>query len=341
MFLVLLASLALTNAQTDRCSEAAAILQKWYNQSVGVYDTTGWWQSANALNAVIDYTRRSKDTQYAWIISNSFTMAGPTQNIPRGTFLTGSYDDEAWWALAWINAYDYTQQLQYLNMGITIFNHIAASWDNTCNGGVWWSDKKTYKNAITNELFFEVAIQLYTRTNDEQWLTWAKKEWAWFEGSGMINKQWLINDGLDNCVNNGQTTWTYNQGVLLGGLADLAKITKNNTLLTIGNNIANATFSLLSYNNSILQETCEKGKNCDDNQLQFKGIFQRHLYYFAENGGNATRYTTWLKNNADSIWNNDRQSTANLGLYWYGPYDKTDASRHSSALDALNTVCFV
>jgi predicted alpha-1,6-mannanase (GH76 family) len=319
------------------------VLQQWYNRSVGVYDTTGWWQSANALDSIITYTRKSGDSQYAWVINNSFTQAGPTQNIPKGTFLTGSYDDEGWWALAWLNAYDYTKQQSYLNMAITIFNDIAKSWDNTCNGGVWWSDKKTYKNAVTNELFFQIAIMLYVRTNDQQWLTWATNEWSWFENSGMINKQWLINDGLNiqssGCTNNGQTTWTYNQGVILGALADYAAVTKNSSLLTIANNIANATITYLT-SNGVLQETCEKSKNCDDNQLQFKGIFLRNLYYLSQNGGNTGLISPFITRNTDSIWNSDRSGTANLGLYWTGPYDKTDASRQSSALDGLNCACY-
>ena len=36
----------------------------------------------------------------------------------------------------------------------------------------------------------------------------------------------LVNDGLTaGCANNGGTTWTYNQGVILGGLAALHELT--------------------------------------------------------------------------------------------------------------------
>jgi len=209
------------------------------------------------------------------------------------------------------------------------------------SGGV---QKKTYKNAVTNELFFQIAIMIYIRTKESQFLDWATNSWKWFEASGMINKQWLINDGLNiqssgSCTNNGQTTWTYNQGVILGALADLASVTNNKTLLTVANNIANATLNLLT-SNGILQETCEKGKNCDDNQTQFKGVFMRNLKYLALNGGNANVFNNFVTANSNSIWSSDRQSTANLGLYWYGPYDKTDASRQSSALDCLNSACY-
>ena len=47
---------------------------------------------------------------------------------------------------------------------------------------------------------------------------WAAKEWAWFKESGMINAGSLVNDGLGrDCKKNGRRTYTYNQGVILGG----------------------------------------------------------------------------------------------------------------------------
>jgi predicted alpha-1,6-mannanase (GH76 family) len=45
----------------------------------------------------------------------------------------------------------------------------------------------------------------------------------------MINEQHLVNDGLQtqsgSCDSNHGTTWTYNQGVVLGGLAELFRAT--------------------------------------------------------------------------------------------------------------------
>ena len=82
-----------------------------------------------------------------------------------------------------------------------------------------------HQNAITNELFLMQAASLYLATNNTSYLTWARKEWAWFNASGMINGQWLINDGLSSsCENNGGTTWTYNQGVILGALVRLWQV---------------------------------------------------------------------------------------------------------------------
>jgi len=315
-----------------RCQEAASVLQGWYNSKSGTWNTTGWWNSANCLNAIIDYTARSKDTAYVNDIANTYSAAGPS-------FLNDYYDDEGWWALAWINAYDYTGQLQYLNLAKSIFNDMSGGWDSTCGGGIWWSKDKTYKNAIANELFFEVATHLHLRTSgDTTYLNWATREWQWFEGTGMINSQSLINDGLNSsCQNNGETTWTYNQGVILGGLADLAKATGNATLITRAQSIANATLSHLT-SNGILKEPCEP--NCGGDGPQFKGIFMRHLYYLNNNGGSVSSYVPFLQNNANSIWNSDRSNSNQLGLMWMGPFDSADASRQSSAMDTLNSVCF-
>ena len=81
------------------------------------------------------------------------------------------------------------------------------------SGGVYWDLHNSYKNAITNELFLVLATDLYEITNESQYLDWAEREVDWFLHSGMINSRYLVNDGLnDDCYNNQQTTWTYNQG---------------------------------------------------------------------------------------------------------------------------------
>lgn len=130
---------------------------------------------------------------------------------------------------------------------------IADQWDDTCGGGVWWSTAHTYKNAVTNELFLLTSAQAYTRFGGDQYLTNAQnvreatlgylsilsscfcffiiQTWDWLYNSGMRNSQGLWNDGLTQdgtCVNNGQETWIYNQGVIASGLGYLYQATGSN-----------------------------------------------------------------------------------------------------------------
>jgi predicted alpha-1,6-mannanase (GH76 family) len=311
---------------------AAAALQSLYDASTGLFPTTGWWNSANALTALIDYSARTKTSTYVGDITLTFDKNS------SASFLNNFYDDEGWWALAWIDAFDLTHDGRYLAMAETIFADMAGGWDTTCQGGIWWSKDRTYKNAIANELFLQVAIRLHARTQDDAgpggYLDWATREWKWFDASGMINGSSLVNDGLDaSCKNNGQTTWTYNQGVLVGALVDLAHQASDATLLARAQAIGDASLKALVDAQGVLREPCEP--SCGGDGPQFKGIFMRHLGELAVATG-APRYQAFLAKNADWIWNAARGSGNQLGLTWSGPFDSADASRQSSALDALN-----
>lgn len=125
-------------------------------------------------------------------------------------WLDGFYDDDLWWALGWIRAYDVTKDKQYLNLASGIFKAVTKAWSTNCNGGIWWSWEKDYVNAIANELFLSTAAHLANRADEGTaegqkgyYVDWAKKELNWFINSGMINDQGTINDGLtSDCKNN-------------------------------------------------------------------------------------------------------------------------------------------
>ena len=59
----------------DRTKEAVQRLQQRYTLSTGLSQTTGWWNSANALTVLADYSRASGSTQYTAIFANTFTEA--------------------------------------------------------------------------------------------------------------------------------------------------------------------------------------------------------------------------------------------------------------------------
>lgn len=56
------------------------------------------------------------------------------------------------------------------NAAATIYDLIAAQWDDTCGGGVWWSTAHTYKNAVTNELFLYTSADGFLRGGGQTYL---------------------------------------------------------------------------------------------------------------------------------------------------------------------------
>lgn len=310
---------------------AVASLQHWYNPQTGLWNGTGWWNSANALTVLIDDSRATGSRAYDGVIARTWAAHA------KGGFLNAYYDDEGWWALAWIDAYDLTGNTRYLDTASGIFRNMTGGWDNTCGGGLWWSKKRRYKNAIANELFLSVAAHLANRAGNAsqraQDLSWALREWAWFRRSGMIERDHLISDGLTpRCRDNHGRRWSYNQGVILGGLAELSRQPDEHADLRAARRIANAAIRHLTDHNGILHDPCEP--RCGADGSQFKGIFLRNLAVLYRVQPRA-RWKRFILRNADSILASDRTPGHTFGLVWSGPPGAPDPATQSSALDAL------
>ncbi len=359
--------------------DAFKALQTWYDSSTGLWDTAGWWNSANCLTVLADYAvadpKDANTLSIASIMSNTFANAQLTPvtvtksisesgmyhssfsiGLPghqkraevsaRGYqgFINDFYDDEGWWALALIRSWDVTQNEAYLDEAKAIFEDMKNGTDSTCGGGIWWSKTRTYKNAIANELYLSVAASLANRVTQSEDKTYyqqiAEAEWTWFQSSGMINHDNLINDGLEidshgNCTNNGGNTWSYNQGVILGGLVELSKATGDTSYLDVATTIAEAAVDHFADAHGIIQEGCEP--NCGGDGSQFKGIFVRNLHYLQKVAPQGV-FKNAILTNANSIWLSDRTDDDTLGINWAGPASAgggPNATTHSSAMDAI------
>lgn len=318
-------------------SAIQALQNDWF--SWGNWSGTAYWHQANLVEALSNYAGYTHDTTYNSAIAEFFLY----QDTELISLLTSqSYDDVQWVALSWLRADDIAPSDSYLQRALTFYNYASTAWDSRCGGGLWWSGAKNYKNAITNELYIVDSMKLYEKTGSQSYLNTAQNAWAWFAASGMINSSGLINDGLDTatCQNNGQTVWTYNQGVILGGLAKLSAATGDGSYVDQGAQIIDAVLSSsLVTSEGILQESCEPSESCDEDQYLFKGIFVRYLGYFlgqAKRPDLVAKYSAFLATNVASIWNH-AQSSNTFDNHWSGPFQGADAQTQGSALDALST----
>lgn len=271
------------------------------------------------------------DAQY----DEAVLLANFTPNAHN--FLDGYYDDDLWWCLAWVTAYDVTQNPIYLHLAEDIFNAVATTWGTNCgDGGVYWNYNRTYVNAITNELFFSSAAHLANRAdNTTHYGDWAQWSLKWFLASGMINVNGTINDGLDNeCKNNNGAVWSYNQGVILGGLVEHKRRTGDEYWLDMAIHIASSALEVLSDENGIIHDPCEIEKSCGADGTQFKGIFMRNLQKLWSETRDQYLHDA-INKNAHSIWHKARSGDV-FGNNWAKAFEgPANASMQGSALDGL------
>ncbi|MCW3125643.1 MAG: glycosyl hydrolase [Bacteroidetes bacterium] len=304
-----------------------------------LWQHAGWWNSANIFEALLDHQRLTGERDSAWCqrvyVANNKRFKGGYQN--------DYYDDNAWWALAWIKAFDLYHDKAYIRTAEQIWIDMDRTGrDTVCGGGIVWHPTKRYKNAITNELYILLSARLAQRTTDSaahrMYLASAINDWIWFRNSGMLNKDNLVNDGLtSDCGNNNGTTFTYNQGVILGGLAELTKLTGDTAYLVTARSIAYSAIALLSDSGMILTEPRRERVNAD--LIQFKGIFVRYLAQL-----NATLHdphiSTYLRHNADSAWVRAHNGHHLYDYYWQGPYVGWTGSGTGAALDLMNAAVY-
>jgi predicted alpha-1,6-mannanase (GH76 family) len=364
-----LASTALADAPAASASTSAKVpsqVTAGLNELVHEYSPVtnliggSWWQAAVTLSTLETYQQTTGDRTYENPLIGAFT------HYSGGNFENNYDDDTAWWGLVWLQAYTLTHYAPYLNTAETIAHYIHLDWTSTCGGGVWWRRSSPYdKNAIANELFLELTGWLYNTTHTGEYKTWAVDEWDWFARSKMITKSYQVRDGLPSgtystaACGDGSISaniYTYNQGVILAGLAQLYKATSNSAYLTEAEKIANAALNpklspaTVTKQGVLNEPTCKIGSTkCGGDAQSFKGIFVRGLKMLNEIAPSSKNkykasYNKFFATQARCIETKDTVRITTIppardffGMFWGGPTKSGTYSTYTTAsgLDAL------
>lgn len=321
---------------SEQAAEAAETVMRAYDAETGLWRTTNWWNAANILTGLMDLDLKARSRRYAGVAANTWAQGIDQQ---EGDFTNEYLDDTGWWGLAWLRAYELTGKRRYLETAIADAQHMWDYHDATCGGGIWWNYDKRYKNSITNELFIKLAAQLHnTIPGDTVWGARARDTWHWFRDSGLINDDYSISDGLnyDTCENDGTTeVYSYNQGVILGGLVELDKAGERGAL-EMANRIATSTIKSPTLSpGGILHDPGEPESSGGADGPTFKGVFTRNLAELDRRVRGRQLYRDYLQRQARSIVGHNRNAAGQYGYHWAGPFDTADAARQGSALDAL------
>ncbi|KAJ7262191.1 glycoside hydrolase family 76 protein [Mycena haematopus] len=317
-------------------SVATTLQNHYFNTGNGQYTGGSLWTDANTLEDLHNLMLATGTNQFGAVADQSYIgrSAQDSSTANWQNVLGGSNDDAQWVIMALWKIADYK-----ISRGLSATAHfgfygivsdsLPGQWDSVCGGGVWWSTAHTYKNAITNELFLLVsATGAINYPNQAPYLANAKKAATWLLNSGMRNSQGLWNDGLTqdgSCKNNGQTTWTYNQGVIASGLSALYAVTGDSSLLTQAEITLDATISLLSTNNI----SRNRGSVCDADQQIFKGIWTKSLQFYLDRANSAARnakYSGFLGSQSSAVFHYGTDAANDVGSVWYAPKLATSAS---------------
>jgi predicted alpha-1,6-mannanase (GH76 family) len=315
----------------------------YWDDSRGIFYSTNlkntnlnyWWQ-AHGLNALVDASIRVGDDRHFSMIADFHSGLKKANN----GYTNDYYDDMAWMGIAFLRAYELTQNENYLSTSILLWHDIKTGWNDNNGGGIAWNKNMlNYKNTPSNASTAILSFRLFNITNDEKYLSLGENIMSWLQNTLVDESTGMIWDGVGRTeANQIDKNWlfTYNQGIYIGACVELYSITGDNVWRDRAIKTADNAITAFTGNFNIL-----KDEGTGDGGL-FKGILVRYLKYLADQPflDESTRdaYESVLLNNAARLWDMGKSSTFpyTFNHDWnQSPADETDLSVQLSAVFLL------
>lgn len=260
------------------------------------YSYGGGWREGHALDVVTDaYIRHAGDSEYqTYLYENVMKPFLPAfdywnRNCGYGgnDYWNQFYDDMEWMALACLRVYEETDDLDYLDATMKMWNHIKKAKNNYkgVGGLAWKTDAPASRMSCSNGPGCLLAMRLYKlaiedgRNEDASYyLTFAKEVYSWMTSylcdvsTGQVYDNLAIQD--DGTLGNpDKVALSYNQGTFMGAALALFNATGEDEYLR--NAVSFASYQVNKKMDSHYPVFSGEG-NSGDNQL-FRGIFIRNF----------------------------------------------------------------
>jgi predicted alpha-1,6-mannanase (GH76 family) len=289
---------------------------------------------AHYWDAVLDATERRGPNAFSGAVKMFYEL-----QQKRG-WLDNFYDDENWITLALLHSYRVTKDPTYLNQAKTVYADIMKAWDTTCCipghlGGLFWEKPMTNKVTAINAGAVISASRLYEDTSDMTYLNFAKQVFAFWSANMVDMTTGHVYDGMDNTGTiNMSWNFTYNEGLFIGAVVELAKATGDNSNLPLAHKVAG--YMMAKETETTSEGTILSDGKCSGDGEMFKGIGARYLGELYAADPSHTEYRDFLQRSADAAWTLARDSmTGNISCDWMGPYDSATGVQGSMGSAAI------
>ncbi len=263
-----------------------------------------YWPNAHALDVLVDGYLRTSDASY---VAKMKALHDGIKVKNGGDYNNVFNDDMIWLAIACLRAYSATNDADYKNTAVYLWNIIKQSWsDDVFGGGITWKQDTPYqKNAVSNAPAAIVAMRLYDIDQKPEDLEWAKKIYAWQKGKLVEASTGIVWDNVSlqngNEVINKDWVFTYNMGTWIGAGLRLYHATGDVTYLQD----AVRTGKTLMTSSKLTSEGLLRDEGQGDGGL-FKGIGIRYFTELIEeinvNNSDHTDFVSFLQFNARTFY---------------------------------------
>ncbi len=318
-----------------------------FNDKYRQYAFNAYWTQAHAMDVIVySYERHKEDNKTLanklksyitlWYNNKANNYAGASTSDGTYRMFENPYtDDMCWITLTLLHMYEATNTTKYYTAAKNIFDQyiIKRAKEDTETGGLWlpWNtDAGSGPNACTQSPATLIAAKLYQKTNQEKYLTYAKKLYAY------TSKKIVKNDGRVE-----EPPLTYTQGTFGEACRILYHVTDENN--TIKNRYKSFAYTYINY--AFTSGRCTNGSNIlrhegtSGDQSIFKAVLIPYAVNFVLDTdmtiANRRVIAEYIQKNTKTLCQNlnwDRYPIVFCNFDWTKPWTGTDSEASMGAM---------